>query len=186
MDSNKIIKVCNRSGGTVVYAVPEMGIRRQFQPREVKNIKFGELESLSYQQGGKALLYHFLMIEDEDALRELINGEAEPEYWLTENQIPGWLNTCSLAQFVDALNFAPEGVKDLIKKYSVSVPLNDVTKRQKVLEILEFNVDAAVKNEKADKEGETKEAPVRISAPTPGKANRQSQPTYKIVKSDKE
>lgn len=183
MGNNKMVRVTNRSGATVVYAVPEMHVRRQFAIHETKMVPFEELQALSYQQGGLELIYHFLLVEEVDSLRELINAEEEPEYWLTEKQIPEWLNTCTLGEFTDALNFAPEGVKELIKQYSVSVPLNDYNKRKKVLEILDFDVDAAVKNDEADKADDPKkEAPVRINAPVPGKPGRQSNPTYRIVK----
>ena len=34
---------------------------------------------------------------------------------LKEAQIPTWINSCSLDEFKDALDFAPEGIKELIK-----------------------------------------------------------------------
>jgi len=39
------------------------------------------------------------------------------------------MTTGSLDEFLDCLDFAPEGVKDLIKTLSVELPLNDVSKR---------------------------------------------------------
>lgn len=179
MDTNTLITVRNRCGATVVYSVPELHIRRQFQPNEVKRIPYEELEAVSYQQGGMALLYHYLLIEDQAVLRRLINGEEQPEYWLTEAQIPGWLNTCTLAAFEDALNFAPEGVKELIKRYSVSVPLKDTEKRKLVNEKLDFDVDAAVKNAEAESAAA---GTTQIVAPTPGAVTRKTTPQYKIIK----
>ena len=184
-ENKKMVKVTNRSGGIVVYNVPELNIRRQFSPREMKVVTYDELVQLSYQEGGRALIYHYLLLEDADVLHEVTNCQEEPEYWLTAEMIPGWLNTCSLEQFVDALNFAPQGVKELIKDYSVSLPLNDVQKRRKVFEILDFDVDSAVKAKEAEAEGEeaNKEV-VRIAAPVPGNAKRTTQPTYKVIKND--
>lgn len=182
-EERKMVKVTNRSGGTVVYNVPEMAIRRVFSPREVKTVTYDELVQLSYQEGGRALIYHYLLVEDPDVLHEMINGQEEPEYWLTADKIPGWLNTCPLDQFIDALNFAPQGVKELIKDYSVSIPLNDVQKRKKIKEILEFDVDSAVRAKEAEEEENVKTPNVtRIAAPVPGNATRSTQPTYKIVR----
>jgi hypothetical protein len=79
-------------------------------------------------------------------LRYLINGEEAPEYWLTESNIPSWMETCSLDEFKDALDFAPEGTKDLIKQYAVSLPLNDYSKRQAIKEQLGFDVSTAIEN----------------------------------------
>lgn len=183
-ENTKMVKVTNRSGGTVVYNVPELHIRRQFSPREMKVVTYDELVQLSYQEGGRALIYNYLLLEDADVLREVTNCQEEPEYWLTSEMIPGWLNTCSIEQFTDALNFAPEGVKELIKDYSVSVPLNDVQKRNKVLEILNFDVNSAVKAREADQQEDSHKEVTRIVAPVPGNAQRTTQPTYKVIKND--
>lgn len=181
MEANTMISVRNRCGATVVYSVPELNRRRQFQPNEVKRIPYEELEAVSYQQGGRAILYHYLLIEDQDALRQLINGKEEPEYWLTVDKIPGWINSCTREEFEDALNFAPEGVKQLIRDFSVSVPLTDTEKRKLVLKKLNFDVDAAVRNNAPEEETQP-EIPVRVAAPTPGVTTRKTNPTYKITK----
>lgn len=183
MDEKKIVLVTNRSGGSVGYSVPEMMARRQFSPNETKKIPYEELVQLSYQPGGRALIYHYLLVQDEPTLREVINGTEEPEYWLTNDKIPGWINTCSLDQFVDALNFAPEGVKELIKSYAVSLPLNDVNKRENIREILDFDVDAAVKAKEAEKQTDVA-GNGRIVAPTPGTTQRKTQPTYKVTRTE--
>ena len=40
------IAVTNRSFGTVIYNIPEMGLRREFAPKETKKITPAELEAL--------------------------------------------------------------------------------------------------------------------------------------------
>ena len=52
----------------------------------------------------------------------------------------------SLEEFLDCLDFAPEGVLEAIKTLSVELPLNDVAKRKAILEKMNFNVDNAVRN----------------------------------------
>ena len=54
----------------------------------------------------------------------------------------------SLDEFLDALDFAPIGVIDLIKKYSLELPLNDVAKREALLKKEKFNVTAMLENSK--------------------------------------
>jgi len=51
----------------------------------------------------------------------------------------------SLDEFLDCLDFAPEGVKDLIKNLAVELPLNDVAKREAIFNKLGFNVDNAIR-----------------------------------------
>lgn len=140
----KNITVKNRSNGFVVYALPERHIRREFNPRETKQIDYQELVELTAVSGGRELIYNYLLIEDKEAMREILNVQEEPEYWLTEDKIPEWMIKCSLDEFKDGLDFAPEGVRDLIKHYAVAMPLNDVSKRKAVLDILKFDVNKAI------------------------------------------
>ena len=156
---DKMCKVTNRSAGRVIYNIPEDHIRREFYNKETKEIALSELEKLAQQPGGRKLIYNYLSIQDADAIGHLVNRPIEPEYWLTEDKIPEWMNTCSLDEFKDALDFAPEGIKDLIKKYSVSLPLNDFAKRQALFEQLGFNVTKSIENS-----GEAGE-PARIGKP---------------------
>lgn len=145
---NSTCNLYNKSGGRVVYNIkdPDCTVRREIYPGQViKNMKVSELEKLIQQPGGFTLFYNYLMIDDEEILKYLLNGE-EPaiEYWLTEDKIPTWINTCSVDEFKDALDNAPDGTKDLLKKYAVSVPLKDYEKRQAMIDQLGFDVTAAI------------------------------------------
>ena len=64
-DKNKKYLVKNRSASAVVYRIPETGVRRSWVPGERKKISYSELEQLTYQPGGRELLYNFLQIEEE-------------------------------------------------------------------------------------------------------------------------
>ena len=47
IDKNKLIKVSKRSSGSVGYEIADLGVKRQFQPRETKEVTFEELENYS-------------------------------------------------------------------------------------------------------------------------------------------
>lgn len=145
--------VANRSSGRVVYKIPEMNnLRREFYPHETKkNIPLEELEKLSQMPGGRNILYNYLMVEDKEIIRYLINKEIPIEYWFSEDKLPGWMKSCSLDEFKDALDFAPEGTKDLIKKFAVTMPLDDRSKCGAIKEQLGFDVERAIENSKEDK-----------------------------------
>lgn len=148
MERTTRIKVLNRDNGSVVYSIPEMnGLRRVFQSGETKEITFEELEKLSYIPGGLRLLEDSLVIEDKEAV-DLLLGHVEPEYAYTEKDIIRLMKEGSLDEFLDCLDFAPQGVKELIKKLSVDLPLNDVSKREAILNKLGFNVDNAIRIKK--------------------------------------
>ena len=142
--------VKNRSSSVVVYRIPETNIRREFAPGEVKRIPFGELEKLTYQDGGRELLENFLQILEEEVTSDL-NVNREPEYNMSEQQIVDLLKNGSLDAFLDALDFAPIGVIDLIKSFSVSLPLTDIDKRKALKSKTGFDVDNALRHIEEEK-----------------------------------
>lgn len=150
---NTVYNVKNRSSSMVVYRIPETGLRREFQPGETKKVPFGELEKLTYQPGGRELLEQFLQILEEDATSNL-NVHREVEYDMSEAQIRDLLASGSLDAFLDALDFAPIGVIDLIKSLSVTLPLTDLNKRRALKEKTGFDVDKAIAHVEEEKEEE--------------------------------
>ena len=69
--ADKLCFVKNRSAGTVSYRIPEDGIRRLFQPGEIKKVSASELEKLTYQTGGRELIADYLQISDEEVVNNL-------------------------------------------------------------------------------------------------------------------
>lgn len=172
--------VANRSASTVIYKIPELNIRRTFAPGEVKRLTFDELQSLSYQPGGRELMANFLQIKSEGVVRDL-NIPAQPEYYMTEAQIIELLREGTQEAFLDCLDYAPIGVIDLIKKFAVSLPLTDYEKRQALKAKTGFDVDEAIKNqnaEKAEEEGTT----TTPAAPAPA-GRRTTGSQYKVISS---
>ena len=49
-----------------------------------------------------------------------------------------------MSQFLDCLDFAPQGVIDTIKKVAVQIKLNDVAKRQAIKDKTGFDVTKAI------------------------------------------
>lgn len=189
IDKNKIIVVTNRDNGTVGYTIPELGITRRFEIGETKknSITWNELEQLSYIPGGEYILKNCLVIEDEEAVKELFGG-VEPEYFYTEADIKRLMTTGTLDEFLDCLDFAPVGVQELIKTMAVELPLNDVEKRDAILEKLNFNVTRAIeiKNTKFDGEDASTETKTqrRVAVKPEVKeesGRRTAAPKYKVV-----
>lgn len=184
MSNTQMYLVKNRSASRVIYRIPETNVRREFAPGEVKKISYEELESLTYQPGGSAMMANFLQIQSAEAIQNL-GMRTEPEYNMSEQQIIELLQTGSLDAFLDCLDFAPVGVIDLVKKYAVSLPLTDYEKRQALVKKFGFDVDKMIANDRASKEDEKDTAAVRRIQPvvaettTPGR--RTSGGNYKVV-----
>lgn len=179
--------VKNRGAGHVSYRIPEDGIRRSFAPGETKEITYKELEKLTYQPGGMMLLTNYLQITEEDTLRSF-GMRVEPEYHMSDRDVAALIKTGSLDAFLDALDFAPVGVIDLIKKLSIEIPLMDMAKRRALKEKTGFDVDAALRHIEEEKEdsGNTilKQSNERRVKPDAAPAGRRTAPPkYNIIKS---
>ena len=184
--SEDMFNVKNRSTSVVVYRIPESNLRREWAPGEVKRIPFGELEKLTYQPGGRELIANFLQIMENEVTDDL-NVHREPEYNMSEEQVRDLILNGSIDAFLDALDFAPLGVIDLIKTMSVQLPITDMAKREALKAKTGFDVDKAIENDRASKEDNKKETiadkPVerRVIESTPT-GRRTSGNAYKVVK----
>ena len=184
--SEDMFNVKNRSTSVVVYRIPESNLRREWAPGEVKRIPFGELEKLTYQPGGRELIANFLQIMENEVTDDL-NVHREPEYNMSEEQVRDLILNGSIDAFLDALDFAPLGVIDLIKTMSVQLPITDMAKREALKAKTGFDVDKAIENDRASKEDSKKETiadkPVerRVAESTPA-GRRTSGNAYKVVK----
>lgn len=191
--TDKIFLVTNRSASRVFYSVPELGIKsRQYEPGETKRIKYEELEGLSFIPGGMELIRDYLLIQDEE-VRSDIMGEVEPEYNMTEQQVRDLIVSGSMDEWLDALDFAPEGVIDLIKNLSVAIPLSDTNKMKAFLEKKGVNLERMIRarqEELADAEAsdqaavEKKAAEKAVAAVPAGR--RTSGSKYKVVSKKEE
>ena len=190
MDEQTIVNVTNRDDGQVGYTLPDRNLHRTFAVGETKKISMEELQQLSYTLGGEYILKHCLIVNDTDALSAL-NIEVEPEYFYTETEVKKLLATGTLDELEDCLNFAPEGVIDLIKKIAVEDELPDTRKRKLISEKTGFNIDNAINvnhimnadNEKEDTAGAEvkarKASPMKVESTTPQR--KAAAPKYKVV-----
>ena len=187
MENKKIVEVRNRDSGYVGYSIRDLGIWRNFAPGEVKRIPLEELESLQYAPGGEYTLKHLLMINDKDAL-SVLNITTEPEYFYTEAEVKELLTKGTLDQLKDCLDFAPEGVIELIKKVAVETELPDTLKRAAITKRTGFNIDNAIivnrvmdepVAEEKNEEKVRRTAPILTSEET--KTRRTNLPKYNVV-----
>lgn len=185
---SKQYKVTNRSSSLVFYSIPERHIHRKFMVGETKMIDHDELEALSYQPGGPSVIRDYLYIADLEAATEF-SGTLEPEYHLDAAGVKNLILNGSLDEFLDCLDFAPEGVIDLIKKLAVDLPMSDANKARALKEKTGFDAFTAIKNDQASKEeDEDKELEVakerRVKTEAPASSGRRAAATenkYKII-----
>lgn len=139
------MKIRNRSASVVGYKIPDLNIRRRFVPGEIKEIPKEELEKLLYQTGGRELLENYLQVAVED-VKKLDMDTPEQEYFYTDNEIKELILTGSLDEFLDMLDFAPEGVINLVKDYAIKLPMADRNKMKALRDKTGFDVNKALEN----------------------------------------
>ncbi len=186
---NEMVIVTNRNNGYTGYQIPDTGVSRNFAPGESKRISKEELMQLSYIEGGEYLLKNYLIVNNDKTLEEL-NISVQPEYYYTEEEIKELLTTGSLDQLEDTLNFAPDGVIEIIKDMAVKTELPDTRKRKMISEKTGFNIDNAIRVNEVMAEDQIKDehsepierkaSPINVESDTP---QRKAAPIkkYKVV-----
>ena len=184
-----LVKITNRDNGVAGYRVADLNIFRRFSPGETKEVPLSELKALQYTPGGEAMLRDVFVIKDQNALAALNMLDVEPEYYYSAEDVEKLLFEGSLDQLEDALNFAPEGVINLIKDIAVKKEIPDMRKRELITKMTGFGVQNAINVnhilaedtvEEEDNTPKRKAAP--ISAATPEAPTRKATlPKYNVV-----
>lgn len=142
---NKMIKVTNRSRGSVGYKIPDMNnLQRHFEYNETKLVPEEEIRKLDWTPGGHILIKDYLKVEDEELVKELLH-EVQPEYNYTEEEIKEILLGNDMDLFDDCLNFGPDGVVDMMKDLAVTLEIPDVRKRDAISKKTNSNIDNMIK-----------------------------------------
>ena len=181
-DMKKLTNVTNRSSGRVVYRIPDHNIRRVFIAGETKQLPYEELVWLSNQPGGRNLMTNKLQITDATVTKEL-DIHTEPEYFMNEEQIKNMLQNGSVDEVLDALDFAPTGVIDIIKAQAVQLPVHDMRKRDAIKKVTGFDVTAAIENSAPDEDDVVEETTTAPSGRRVQKTAEPATPTrrYKVI-----
>ena len=175
------MKVRNRSTSIVSYSVPDLNVKREFSAGEIKEIPQQELEILLQQPGGRVILTEYLQVSKEDIVcLDVI--QPEQEYFYSDEDVKNIMRNGSLDEFLDMLDFAPEGVMDMIKTYAVQLPLTDLYKVSALREKTGFDSAKALENS-MDENGELKvaDAPKRRVVTEAPKQARRVANEYKII-----
>ena len=144
-DNKRLVKLTNRSDGYVGYHIPDMpaNYEEDFAPGETKEIEFEVIKKLYWKPGGRTLLEDYFVITDEEVLGEL-GIVPEPEYFYDKEDVKELLLNGSCEQLEDALDFAPNGVIDLIKTMAVDLEIPDVRKRNLITEKTGLDVNSVI------------------------------------------
>ena len=192
VNKEKRVKVVNRTSGSLAYKIDTLRVTRHWRkPGDYLNISIAELLELKTVRGGQSLLENYVIIEDKEALSVLFpDQELEPEYNYGLKEIEFLLYEADTEQLLDALDFAPKGVLDLIKAKSAEKLPNTTAKIEAINK--KFKIDLNKVNELYQEKEILEEKPEptrrRRTAPiveTEEQKQESSLPKYKVVKEDK-
>jgi len=110
--------------------------------------------------GGLELIRGYLQVQDAEVRNDLI-GRVEPEYNMTAADIKELILHGSMDEWLDCLDFAPDGVIDLMKTLSIELPLTDTQKMEAFMEKKGINIARAIqakREEEAEAAAEKKAA----------------------------
>lgn len=192
VNKEKRVKVVNRASGSLAYKIDTLRVTRHWRrPGDYLNISIAELLELKTVKGGQSLLENYVIIEDKEALSVLFpDQELEPEYKYGVKEIEVLLYEADTEHLLDALDFAPKGVLDLIKAKSAEKLPNTTAKIEAINK--KFKIDLNKINELYQEKEILEEKPEptrrRRTAPiieTEEPKQESSLPKYKVVKEDK-
>ena len=173
VSDNTVVEVRNLVDHKVVYKIPEENIRREFFAFEVKKVKASELRKLNYQYGGRVLLHEYLNVGNPELAKEFgIDCDDMIEYNWSEADVDRVLTTGSLDELMDALDFAPQGIVELIKDRAIELRIPDISKRKAIVDAtgcdINNTIDMLDAAEKEDNQKEDKPVKERRSKQSAG------------------
>lgn len=142
------VMVQNLTANKVVYHDDNGGIGRRyvFNPGQIIPMEREVIERMQYDEGGSVMLREYLSVKD-DEMREIIGvPEDEVEYDFTEQDVINLLNNKDVDGIADALDFGPQGIKDLIVDKAVSLPITDRDIMAVISEATGKDIEAMIKN----------------------------------------
>ena len=171
-----LIPVQNLTASVVSYIVPETNNVRHFNGQQLrKDITAGELRALYATKGGRALIEDYLGIKNKELAAEfnISTDVFEHEYSWTQDDVDNVLQTGSVDALKDALEFGPEGIKQLIIDRAVQLRIPDNNKLAAIFEFTGRDVSNMIRLDVELENSEEEKAPSKGRRVTSNSSNTQ-------------
>lgn len=179
----KKYKVSSKYNGFLTVTMPNTGIRYIWNRiNDSRELTLDQLKEMLNAPGGRSIIENKLIVHDPAAV-EALELDVEPEYYYSEKDIEALLTDGTVEQLDDALNFAPNGTKELIAETAVKIKLENRDKIALITKKTGKDINDQIKVEEESQKEETsvetgRKAPIfkaESSEKTP------TQRKYKIV-----
>lgn len=146
LNDDTLVLVRNMVDHKVVYVIPELNRRVVFEPFQEKKVPASELRALNYSNGGEVLIHNYLCILNDDMRAEFNIPSDQIEYTWTIQDIHRVLEDLNtpIEVLEDALDFAPEGIRELIVDSAVKWKIPDSNRRKVISRMTGVNIDKMI------------------------------------------
>lgn len=179
-----MIGIRNLTDYPLAYHVTSLGdLRRELPPRGRMRVSAGELRQLNYEMGGSELLRNYICVGNSALAEEFGVSSDTVEYNWTVEDVDKALMTDPIEVLEDAMDFAPDGIKEMIAKRAVELEIPDSNRRKVISDNSQYDIDTMIKNKQAinaDADASTeKKAPARRRAASTTTKSRRTTTTKK-------
>lgn len=144
VEDNTKVEVRNLVGHSTGYVIPELHIKRHFEPFETKRVEAGELRELHYRKGGRIMLHEYLSVQNDELRHEFDIPSDQVEYDWTEQDIRELLLNGDEDSLRDAIDFGPAGIVEQIKRMAFDLKIPDVSKREIIRDMTGTDVNKQI------------------------------------------
>lgn len=146
LQDNVLVPVRNMVNHKVVYTIPDQNRRVVFEPFQERKISAGELRGLHYTSGGETLLHEYLCVKNNDLRAEFNIPKDQIEYDWELKDIKHLLldNDALIESLQDALDFAPEGIREMIIDYAVIWKIPDTNRRRVISQMTGIDINKQI------------------------------------------
>lgn len=162
VNDTTLIPVRNMVDHKVVYVIPELNRRVVFEPFQEKKVPASELRALNYSTGGEVLIHNYLCVLSDDLRTEFNIPKDQVEYDWTIKDVRRVLEDLDtpIEALEDALDFGPDGIRELIVDSAVKWKIPDSNRRKVISRMTGVNVDKMIEFAEAT-EQTVEQTPVR-------------------------
>lgn len=130
----------------VVIITPIHKKRIELPAHGQTEIRVGDVRECSYDQGCRNIFRNYIQICNETLAQEFGIGADVVEYNWSDAEITAALTTADINVLLDALDYAPDGIKEAIVDKAVELEIPDINRRKAIYDILGIDVTQRIEN----------------------------------------
>ena len=171
-----MVKLVNMMDSPTGYKLMN-GTFRRFAPRASMSVTAGEVREVSNMPGTITLFQNYLRVDNKDLATELgvSDDSFEHEYSWGKDEIVGALTTEPIEVLLDALDYAPDAIKESLVDFAVELEIPDVNRRKAIKDATGKDVTKMIEIKNAYKDDSQKED----DKPTERRATQKQAPAKK-------